>query len=94
MSSSSAPDVSGYRNALFGVLESDRVAMREIGPRTFDEVPLPELSLLIRGVQVSEPEASPEEIYRDVLAIYGLVRMTTRVRKRFEEADGVTGLRS
>ena len=31
-------------------------------------------------------DANSEEIYREVLDIYGLVRMTAQVRKRFEEA--------
>lgn len=77
---------SGHRNALLRVPESARVTLREIGPRTFDEVPLSELSLLLRGVQAVEPGSSPEEIYRHVLARYGLVRMTEQVRKRFKDA--------
>lgn len=77
---------SGYRNALLRVPEGARVTLREIGPRTFDEVPLSELSLLLRGVQAVEPGSSPEEIYRHVLARYGLVRMTEQVRKRFKDA--------
>ena len=79
-------DGSGYRNALLRVPEGDRVTVREIGPRTFDEVPLSELSSLVRGIRATEPGSSPEEIYRRVLAHYGLVRMTEQVRKRFEDA--------
>ena len=81
-------DGGGYRNALIRVPEVGRVKVRELGPRAFEEVPLSELSLLVRRVRASESEASSEEIFRQVLSIYGLVRMTTQVKKRFEEAGG------
>ena len=80
---------SGYKGALLRTPETDRIKMRDIGPRSFDEVPLDELAALLRAVKTSRPDADSEEICRDVLEIYGLVRMTTQVRKRFEEAmDG------
>ena len=61
--------------------------MREIGPRSFDEVPHSELAALVRAVKSSKPDANSDEIYREVLGIYGLVRMTAQVRKPFEEAE-------
>ena len=84
-----AAEGSGYKGALLRTPETDQVKMRDIGPRSFDEVPLDELAALLRAVKTSGPDADFEEICRDVLGIYGLVRMTTQVRKRFEEAtDG------
>ena len=77
----------GYRNAVLRTPETDRVKLREIGPRSFDEVPHSELALLVRAVKSSKPDVKSEEIYRDVLEIYGLVRMTGQVRKQFEEAE-------
>ena len=83
-----ASDGSGFRNALICSPTDDSTLVREIGPRTFDEVPFPELSALIRVVRASKPEAPTAEIYRQILGLYGLVRMTAQIRKRFEEADG------
>lgn len=85
------PGGTGYRNALLRIPESDRVAVREIGPRTFDEVPLSELSSLVLSIRAAKPGSSSEDIYRHVLAHYGLVRMTEQVRKRFEDAAGYSG---
>ena len=76
----------GYRNAVLRTPETDRVRVRDIGPRSFDEVPGGELATLVGAVKRSKADSNSEEIYREVLDIYGLVRMTTQVRKRFEEA--------
>ena len=76
----------GYRNAVLRTPETDRVRVRDIGPRSFDEVPGGELAALVGAVRRSKVNASPEEVYREVLDIYGLVRMTAQVRKRFEAA--------
>ena len=48
---------SGYRNALLRTPETDQVRMREIGPRAFDEVPLSEISALVRRVRSANPGA-------------------------------------
>jgi len=79
---------SGYRNAVLRTPVTARIRMRDIGPRSFDEVPCGELAALMGAVKTSKVDASSEEIYREVLGIYGLVRMTAQVRKRFEEATG------
>ena len=76
----------GYRNAVLRTPETDRIRMRDIGARSFDEVPGGELAALVGAVKRSKADANSEEIYREVLDIYGLVRMTAQVRKRFEEA--------
>ena len=77
----------GYKSALLRTPGSDRVKVREIGPRSFDEVPHSELSELVRVVRRSKAGAGFEEICREVLGIYGLVRMTAQVRKRFQEVE-------
>lgn len=76
----------GYRNAALRTPETDRIRMRDIGPRSFDEVPGSELAALVGAVKTSKGDANPEEIYREILDIYGLVRMTAQVRRRFEES--------
>ncbi len=77
---------SDYRNAMLRTPGTDRVRLRDIGPRSFDEVPSGELATLVGAVRRSKADANSEEIYRQVLDIYGLVRMTAQVRRRFEEA--------
>ena len=77
----------GYRDALLRIPECDRIKMRDIGPRSFDEVPRSELATLVRAVKTSKADANPDEICREVLDKYGLVRMTAQVRRRFEEAE-------
>ena len=77
----------GYRNAVLRTPETDRIRMRDIGPRSFDEVPGSELVALAGAVKRSKADANSEEVYREVLDIYGLVRMTAQVKKRFEEAS-------
>ena len=76
----------GYRNAVLRTPETDRIRMRDIGPRSFDEVPGGELAALVGAVKESKVDANSEEVYREVLDIYGLVRMTAQVRRRFEKA--------
>ena len=76
----------GYVSALIRTHETGRVVLREIGPRKFDEVPLSEISALIDRVRTSLPSGAEEEVFRRVLQIYGLVRMTKQVRERLEQA--------
>ena len=40
----------------------------------------------MNAVKRSRGDTNSEEVYREILDIYGLVRMTAQVRKRFEEA--------
>ena len=82
----------GYRGALLRTPSDARVAVREIGPRIFDEVPLSELSALIRELKTRYPGVSWEEIYRRVLTIYELKRMTKQVKERLDNARISSGL--
>ena len=74
----------GYRNAVLRTPECDHIKVREIGPRSFDEVPHSELAALVRAVKSLKPDADSDEIYRKVLGIYGLVRMTALVSDQTE----------
>lgn len=78
---------SGYRNALLRCPNTEQVKVREIGPRSFDEVPHSELGALVEAVRSLRPDDSSDEIYRQILDIYGLVRMTEQVRKRFGQVE-------
>ena len=62
----------GYRNAVLRTPETDRIRMRDIGPRSFDAgVPDGELAALVGAVKTSKVDANSEEIYREVLDIFG-----------------------
>lgn len=55
--------------------DSPAVRVRELGPRTLEEVPLDEIAELVRRLRGA---SDPTELKRAVLGAYGLVRLTTR----------------
>jgi dethiobiotin synthetase len=54
------------------------VRVRELGPRSLDEVPLDEIAELVKLIRNSRGTADPTELKRAVLTTYGLVRLTSR----------------
>jgi dethiobiotin synthetase len=54
------------------------VRVRELGPRSLDEVPLDEIAELIKLIRGARGTSDPTELKRAVLSTYGLVRLTTR----------------
>lgn len=56
---------------------SPRVNVRELGPRSLDEVPLEEVAELMRRLR----DAGAQDLPRAVLDAYGLVRMTARAEE-------------
>jgi hypothetical protein len=58
------------------------VRVRELGPRTLEEVPLDEVAALMRLLR----EAGAHDLKRAVLDAYGLVRLTTRADQYLERA--------
>ncbi|MFL5896692.1 MAG: AAA family ATPase [Thermoleophilaceae bacterium] len=54
------------------------VRVRELGPRTLDEVPLDEIAELVHRIRATSPAADATELKRAILTAYGLVRLTTR----------------
>jgi AAA domain len=61
---------------------SPAVRVRELGPRTLDEVPLDEVAELMRRLR----QAGGGDLKRAVLDAYGLVRMTARAEERLGRA--------
>lgn len=59
------------------------VVVRELGPRTLEEVPLDEVAELMRRLGA---ERSPDDLKRAVLDAYGLVRLTARADQYLEAA--------
>jgi hypothetical protein len=62
------------------------VFLRELGTRSFDEIPPSELQVTSRIVKKETGELGDEENLRDVLNFYGLKRLTTSVKTRFQES--------
>jgi hypothetical protein len=57
--------------------------VRELGPRTLDEVPLREVAELMRRLRA----AGATELPRAVLDAYGLVRMTAKAEEYLAYAE-------
>lgn len=54
------------------------VRVRELGPRSLDEVPLDEIAELARLIRSSHGATDATELKRAILSTYGLVRLTSR----------------
>ena len=64
------------------VAGSEPVRVRELGPRTLEEVPSNEVAALMRRLR----EAGATDLKRAVLDAYGLVRMTARAEEYLDRA--------
>jgi hypothetical protein len=64
------------------------VRVRELGPRTLDEVPLNEVAELMRRLRA----AGATELPRAVLDTYGLVRMTAKAEDYLARAEELSAL--
>ncbi|HEX4718447.1 MAG TPA: AAA family ATPase [Thermoleophilaceae bacterium] len=54
------------------------VRVRELGPRSLDEVPLDEIAELVKLIRGAHGASDPTDLKRAVLSTYGLVRLTSR----------------
>ena len=75
----------GYVDAWVRSVDQPDVHIREIGPRDVDEIPALELAAVMRRMMV-HGHVDEEELFRDVMAEYGLSRLTSKRRDMFEEA--------
>jgi dethiobiotin synthetase len=67
--------------------DTPAVRVRELGPRTLEEVPLDEVAELMRRLRPAHP--GEEALKRAVLNTYGLVRLTTRADEYLGLAYGL-----
>jgi len=58
--------------------DAPAVRVRELGPRTLEEVPLDEVAELMRRLRAAGAPADPDGLKRATLSAYGLVRLTAR----------------
>ena len=54
------------------------VRVRELGPRTLEEVPLDEIAELVKRLRAARGIEDPTEMKRAILSAYGLSRLTSR----------------
>jgi dethiobiotin synthetase len=69
--------------------DSPAVRVRELGPRTLEEVPLDEIAELVRRLRGARHLQGATEIKRAVLDTYGLKRLTTRADEYLTLALGL-----
>jgi dethiobiotin synthetase len=54
------------------------VRVRDLGPRSLDEVPLDEIAELVKLIRTAHGTSDPTDLKRAILTTYGLVRLTSR----------------
>jgi dethiobiotin synthetase len=69
--------------------DAPAVRVRELGPRTLEEVPLDEVAELARRLRAAGVAEGGEALKRAVLTAYGLRRLTTRADGYLETALGL-----
>ena len=78
-------DGAGYEGGTIRLAGTSAFVLRERGERSFDEIPLAELGAMCSHIFRGKSGDDQEDIRRDVLARYGLTRMTAQVRTRFDK---------
>ncbi|MBY8854037.1 hypothetical protein K7G98_39740, partial [Saccharothrix sp. MB29] len=63
--------------------DQPEVRMRQLGPRSFEEVPPGELAALLDHVAERDGNTGGEALQRAVLEMLGLKRLTDNVKNRF-----------
>jgi len=81
-----AEDTPGQGDEILRVAGTPPVRVRELGPRSLDEVPLPEIAELMERLTT----AGADDLKRAVLDAYGLVRMTAKADEYLERALELT----
>ena len=69
--------------------DAPAVVVRELGPRSLDEVPLDEIAELMRRLQAARRIPDDQALKRAVLDTYGLVRLTGRADEYLGTAIGL-----
>ena len=76
----------GYTGATVRLTNNPQTVLRDRGDRDFGEIPIDELAQMFRLVRSESRGEDEEAIRRELLARYGLTRMTARVRERLNKA--------
>lgn len=74
-------DKAGQIHKTLHMPDSPPVVLRERGPRTLYEIPPEEIAALMRKITARERPKSEEELFRQVLDVYDLQRLTKKARE-------------
>ncbi len=69
--------------------DQPRVIIRDLGHRSFAEIPMGELAGLVLEIRTQDEFMGREDIYRSVLGYYGLQKLTALVRRRLDKVLAV-----
>lgn len=62
----------------------DRVSIRTLGNRTLHEVPAAGVAEIMLEIRIRDELISHDELYREMLAEYGLIRLTEATKNRLD----------
>lgn len=80
-------EVSGVTDPVGWVVrlpDTPAVVVRTLGERSFAEIPTSELAALVLDIRAQDDMLGRDDIYRAVLAHYGLQKLTALVRRRLD----------
>lgn len=80
---------SGVRPRIYRLPGQPAVPVRQLGPRSFDEIPPAELAALLDLVAERDGTIDLEAHQRAALEVLGLKRLTDNVRSRFTAAQSI-----
>ena len=87
-------EIPGQDDDMVRMPDTPPVRVRELGPRTLEEVPLDEIAELMRRLRSARGIAGESDLKRAVLSTYGLIRMTAKADEylglAIDLADGQT----
>lgn len=81
---SEVDDETDPRGWVVRLAEQDRVIMRELGPRSFAEIPLSELAAFVLELRCADEFMGKEDIARTILSHYDLQKLTALVQRRLD----------
>ena len=84
-----AEEIPWQEDDLVRTPDAPPVRVRELGPRTLEEVPLDEIAELMRRLRAAGHASGEAGLKRAVLAAYGLVRLTGRADEYLGLAHGL-----
>ena len=71
-------DIPWQDDDLIRLPDTPAVKVRELGPRTLEEVPLDEIAELAQRIRAARGDTDAAEMKRALLSTYGLMRLTSR----------------
>jgi very-short-patch-repair endonuclease len=74
----------GVKPRTFRLPHQPAARVRELGPRTFDQIPPAELAAIMQHVSASIGWEDPNAIYRETIAHYGIRKLGSTIKARFD----------